>query len=184
VVKVHHRIRDVFGSGGLYIADNRNRLVKRFLDETDGEWLWSLDSDIEFTGQTLDLLLTAAGEGPRLIAAPYWSDYATGRYLTWLRADETGFLAFSALPDPGVYELAACGMGCTLIHRDVLETIRVGADERDPWTWFAHDLVLTGKGWMRAGEDVGFCVRARQAGYPPYGLSSALVKHHKVYALD
>ncbi len=56
----------------------------------------------------------------------------------------------------GVRETLACGAGCLLIRRQVLEKMT------PPWFEFVEDF---SDGYKLAGEDVAFCHRLRQAGY-------------------
>ena len=62
-------------------------------------------------------------------------------------------------PEEPVTRIEACGMACTLIHREVLRAVE-DANGDDPWTWFGHDLV----NGLRLSEDYTFCRRARAAG--------------------
>ena len=86
---------------------------------------------------------------------------------------------FSKLPDvdAGV-ELGSCGMGCTLIHRNVFEKLQQILSD-DPWPWFGHDIIQTVRGAERAGEDVTFCKRAREAGFKIVGHCGVTVEHYK-----
>ena len=72
-------------------------------------------------------------------------------------------------------------MGCTLIHREVLEALQAEWQDKDAWVWFGHDLVKGKDGKLeRAGEDVTMCVRARALGYKTWGLTDVRLAHHKI----
>lgn len=45
---------------GANIVTARNRIVRVFLENTDAEWLWMVDSDMTFEMDTLDRLLEVA----------------------------------------------------------------------------------------------------------------------------
>jgi hypothetical protein len=42
------------------ISGARNQIVKQFLDESDADWLWMLDTDMTFAPETLERLLEHA----------------------------------------------------------------------------------------------------------------------------
>lgn len=164
----------------LYLAEGRNDVVRDFMAGED-EWLWFLDTDIAFDLGVLEALLEAGDRGSRqnrsIIAAAYWNDYVDGRWLTWMergRSPENtdGYRPLREMP-AGLTEIDACGMGCTLIHRSVLEAL-YDAHVPDPWPWFGHDKLYG----FRLGEDVTFCQRARRIGFTVHGLALG-VEHTK-----
>ena len=167
------------------VADARDALVRHFLS-TDCEWLWVLDPDIVLKPDTLrKLYLVADPKRAPIISAPYWGEFGTDdkpvRCVVWLADAEGGMRPFVRLPEDEntLMELAACGMGCTLIHRTVFEALQK-AHGSDPWPWFAHDILENKNGRQRAAEDVTFCLRARKAGFPVFGHCGAQVGHHKM----
>jgi Glycosyltransferase like family 2 len=176
----HKRLPAYSAQQHVIISDSRNNLVRHFLEQDD-EWLWILDPDVVFKPETLDNLLSIADpdEAP-IVAAAYWNEYdGDQRFLTWHAATEDGLRLFKALPklEKGVL-IGSCGMGCTLIHRKVLETLQE-AHRDDPWTWFGHDIIETSLGPQRAGEDVTFCKRARDQGFRIVGHCGVVVEHYK-----
>ena len=163
----------------LYVAENRNNMVAEFLRESNADWLWVLDTDIEFAPDTCARLLAVADpvEAP-IVAAAYWQNYdEDGRALTWHAATPEGLRLFRSLPQlDGPIEIGSCGMGCTLIHRSVFERLSE-AHRDDPWRWFGHDIIPGLE--ERAGEDVTFCMRARDAGFRIVGHCGVTVEHFK-----
>ena len=140
------RLTEIHDAAGPYIHDNRSRVARYFLEETDKQWLWFLDNDIEFEPDALDQLLEAAEEHDvRILGAPYPNAYGKSEaYLSWLVFTPDGIKALpeSVLEDQtDPVEITAIGMGCTLIHRDVLQDV---ADMHggDPWDTFAADILL------------------------------------------
>lgn len=162
------------------IADSRDGLVRQFLEQ-DADWLFMLDPDIQFPPDTSDRLLELAHptESP-IIAGAYWNAYQDDeRCLTWHAATPEGLRLFKRLPDlKGGIEIGSCGMGCTLIHRNVFLRLQEARPE-EPWPWFGHDIIETSTGPDRAGEDVTFCVRAREAGFKIVGHCGVTVEHFK-----
>lgn len=165
------------------IGESRNQLARQFLD-TDSEWLWVLDPDIQFQPDTLDRLLAVADpQQAPIVAAAYWNEYDGGkRCLTWHAATKEGLRLFRKLPGEQVIVLGSCGMGCTLIHRSVFEKLQKKF-RHDPWPWFGHDVIQTSNGTERAGEDVTFCVRARKAGFRVVGHCGVTVEHYKPHQM-
>ena len=161
----------------LYVENGRNELALNFL-ASKGEWLWIVDTDVAFPPDTLGKLLDATHGGDRkIVAAAYWTLGPKGTPVTsWL--DEE-FKHHYSMPGSGLVELGACGLGCTLIHRQVLDDIaELPRDPMDPWVWFGRDESEVG-GLQRCGEDVSFCIRARRAGHKTWGLCSLVVDHYK-----
>lgn len=176
------QLREVIDVEGLYVPANRNQVVDQFLERDNSEWLWFVDADMQFGLDALPRLLDAAGDERKIIAGAYWAGSFDGtRSLSWIRRRDDGDLwRIAAVQSSGLYPLDACGMGCTLIHRDVFEAILAQRGHDDPWVWFGHDLHRTSDGMSRAGEDVTFCLRALTAGFQTWGLADLMLDHHKV----
>ena len=160
------------------IAMGRNEIVNWFfgrwfyLEDADApQWLWFLDTDMQPATYTLPDMLEAVEPLGPCVASAATRGLINGPQLTWLAK---GGEAHAEDPDERVTEIDACGMACTLIHREVLRAVE-REHENDPWTWFGHDLV----GGARLSEDYTFCHRARAAGYGVYGVDTP-VKHHKL----
>jgi GT2 family glycosyltransferase len=201
------RLTEYNDSIGPYIHENRARVARYFLEDTNKQWLWFVDNDMEFEPTALYTLLETAEEREiRILAAAYYNAYGrSGAYLSWLMFTPDGIKALPGdvldeLTEP--LEISAAGMGCTLIHRDALQDV---ADmyAGDPWDTFAGDILLEFEdgGFVvgrtpeelepaiangrlirrmsRMGEDVTFCLRARRAGHLTYGLPTLVVDHFK-----
>ena len=176
-----------------YIPMGRNQIVESFLEKRFGHWLLFLDNDVVFPADTMERLLA--------LADPDEVPILGGLYLTPLQPDPDDLTRMEHLPtwtyDGGqertpvlsvdfsepLMELHSCGMGCTLIHRRVLETMR-DAYRDDPWKWFNHDLVQVGdREPERLGEDLAFCVRARNLGFKVHGTPDVRCGHIKTQLL-
>jgi len=53
--------------GTTNVAHGRNQIVRIFLDESPADWLWFVDTDMEFEPDTLDRLIEAADPAERPI---------------------------------------------------------------------------------------------------------------------
>lgn len=183
-------LRKIAGSGA--IASGRNEVVLKFLDSTDGEWLWMVDTDMGFAADVVERLMKAAdpvakpvvgglafclrgdGHGPlyseRFMIAPTLYSYAdTG--------DEIGFRNVAAYPVDEVVPVSGTGAACLLMHRGALETVRKQQGE----IWFNPITHPTGDhGRPRTfSEDLSFCVRLAKANIPVHVDTSAKTTHHK-----
>ncbi|HEU4751757.1 MAG TPA: glycosyltransferase family A protein, partial [Armatimonadota bacterium] len=139
-------LRQVCASGG--IAEARNDVARAFLD-TDGEWLWFVDSDMGFAADTVDRLVASADRyaapvmgglcfalrrtarpSPATLNAPEFAIIPTC-YAYAETGDEVGFLPIQDYGRDQVIKVAGTGAACLLIHRDVL--VKVRATYGDAW---------------------------------------------------
>lgn len=173
------RVTAVIQAQGPYIPQNRNLVVEKFLQlPARCEWLWFFDIDIQFGPEILDKLLDAADPVDRPIMGALYLNQVTGKpegtwWPTW--SDECGRVEQVVMGE--IHELKTIGMGCTMIHRSVLEKLDQ-VYEDDPWRWFGHDILYREGIAERVGEDETFCNRAINAGFPVHGLAE-LVDHYK-----
>ena len=172
---------------GLYVADSRNQVCKRFIEAQypDGsypEWLLFLDTDIVFKTQDVYTLLDHAEERKPCTIGGLYFGYLDGQPTPVWRKIHTelggqwGTLGNVSIGT--VEPVDAVGMGFTLIHRDVLLAL-AKRHRGDNWTFFAHDLY----GIERLGEDLTFCYRAAQAGFKTWGDSTVIVGHIKPFTI-
>jgi hypothetical protein len=183
-------LRKVCGSGG--IAAGRNEVAAQFLDATDGEWLWFVDSDMGFRPDTVARLVAAAdpAERPVLGALAFCllgdghADLYAERYLVQPTlyayrdtGDEVGFQPIGDYPADQVVEVSGTGAACLLIHRELLEAIRSKYGD----AWFDPIVHPTGNhGRPRTfSEDLSFCVRVAGVGAPLHVDTSIKTTHHK-----
>jgi glycosyltransferase involved in cell wall biosynthesis len=167
----HGPIRQRCGTGGLVEA--RNDAARWFLAETDAEWLLTIDSDMGFAPDAVEMLLDAAHESGRLIIGGLTfalrlegSDGANGYawepfpvLYAWGQ-DHTGQVGFRNIfdyPPDTVIDVAGTGAAMLMIHRDALSAMP------DPGHWY--DPVRYASGVVLS-EDLSFCTRAGAAGIP------------------
>jgi GT2 family glycosyltransferase len=164
----------VAAQSGPGIARNRNLVAGWFIN-SDADWLLWVDSDMVFTADDVKALL--ATEEP-LIAAHALrvntTDHSTAPAAVKrledgtfepVKVDDQEWYPHEFIPVAGV------GMAFTLIHRDVYEAVGVaqGHPHRERFT---EDGVLV-------GEDVGFCLFAKEKGYQPKLAPGVRVGHVK-----
>jgi hypothetical protein len=183
-------LRKVAGTAG--IPDGRNEVARNFLDHTDGEWLWFVDTDMGFAADTVDRLVASADRYQRPVmgglcfaqrrvtAAPFHAQrfgIIPTVYSYVELEDEVGFVPMAAYPRDEVVECAGTGMACVLIHRRALFRVR----ERYGDAWFdplAHPTGLKGRP-RTFSEDLSFCVRLAAVDVPLHVDTSIRTCHEK-----
>lgn len=143
----------------------RNGVVKVALEE-GSEWVLFLDDDHAFPPDILHRLL--AHDRP-IVGALYLQRQTPFGPIAYDRKDENGDYHQVDLrtidPDGGLLEVAACGTGGMLIRSEVFHAI-LEASPGEPV--FEHG---------RASEDMIFCDKARELGFPIYIDPSARMGH-------
>lgn len=146
---------------GPRVATGRNQVVRAFLDNTECEWLWMVDSDMTFEPTVLDrLLTTATTHDLQIVGGLCFGLDSTGEVFPVLFRDEEGRPArVTNYKENSLVEVTATGAACLLIHREVLE--KMEANFELPYIWFEEST------WddKEVGEDTAFCYKARELGY-------------------
>jgi len=175
------------GSG--LLSKLRNRVVAGFLDNTKSDWLLMIDTDEQLSVQTFDKLIQAAHDKERpVVSGLVFAAFDAHKNLypkpvpAIFAESEAGFLPLYKYDKNSVFEIEACGTGCLLIHRSVLEKMREAADpnQGDNWCWF-WDGPINGE-WI--SEDLLFSRRIRQLGFPIHVHTGAILPHQKSYWLS
>lgn len=182
---------------GLYIHRNRNQVCKQFLARTE-PWLMFLDTDMLFSPNQFYALYEAASVlGPGVHAGLYYGIYASegigngqdksvephGGIMissTWLKKfdDHIATIADRRMLEPRD-DLDACGMGFTMIHRDVIETLAKKMPNHTN-AWFGHDEETNPDGEIDdIGEDTTFGNRVKAAGFKIWGHDNIALGHDK-----
>jgi hypothetical protein len=167
------------------ISNARNNLTRQFLDETDAAWMWMVDADMVFPPETLELLLENADPVKAPIVGGLCFGIADGLLfptLYDLRPKDGGghqMWRYDVWPENAMFQVAATGAACLLIHRSVLEAVRArGFNQTYPW-WQETEL-----GGYPCGEDMTFCLRAGMLGFPIHVDTGVPIGHHKSMVLD
>lgn len=175
-------IKSVGIAEGLYIAKNRNAIVRRFLEQCGETYLMFMDHDNPFeVDQFYQLYDAAIKHQAPILTGWYCAFMAESLQCTWLERKSDGLMGTMTNFTGDVQELkgGVCGMGFTLIRRDVLEAMRTAMPNHKD-AWFGHDEVVDSTGQTDAmGEDTTFCLRALALGFKTYGHSGICVGHDK-----
>lgn len=182
----HGQMGKQCGSAG--IVDGRNKVAAAFLDETDADWLFWVDSDMGFAPNTVERLIEASGGGERKIVGGLCfaaqtngsSSFYGIRYRTSPtiydfveRDDKVGFAARLVYPDNEVVPVAGTGSACVLIHRQVLVDVR--NTYADNW----YTPVTHPQGPTTFSEDLSFCVRAAACDHSAWVHTGVKTTHDK-----
>lgn len=173
-------IKSVGVAQGLYIAKNRNEIVKRFLDSCGETYLMFMDHDNPFeVSQFYALYDAAVKHQAPILGAWYCSFMGDGIQCVWLEDKPDGKMGTVVNFTGDVQEVGTVGMGFTLIHRDVLEGMRWVRPKNNS-AWFGHDERKNERGETETiGEDTTFCTRAAKLGFKTYGHSGICIGHDK-----
>lgn len=153
---------------GSLIYDARNKLGKAAIDMNADYVLW-LDSDMIFPADTLERMLATMQEKDLdILTGVYYrrrSPYTPVLFDQLEIVDDTcNSTEFDTIPDE-IFEVGGCGFGCVLMSTDVL--FNVMAKYHDLFSPFA-----------RVGEDIAFCIRARECGFKIFADPSIALGHY------
>lgn len=185
-------LREVAGTMG--VAEARNSLVRTFLEATEGEWLFMIDTDMGFGPDIVDRLIASArryeteivgglafalkGKGKTespFHARRYRIQPTMYRYVD--TGTERGFLAYDQYERDAVQFVDGTGAACLMMHRDALEALV--AAHPSPF----RPMVVRGAnpdGTDRVfGEDLSFCARAAGIGLSIAVDTAAKTTHYK-----
>lgn len=141
--------------GHSLVYDAREGAGKKFL-ESDCDYMLFLDSDMMPTADMLTRLIEHDKPIVSALAFKRVPNYEPCIFKTV--TDEGGEL-YHDYPK-GLVEVEGVGMACTLMKKEVFEKV--------PQPWFRPSGV---------GEDLAFCKRAREAGFPIYCDTNLICKH-------
>ena len=178
------------------IGDNRNDIAALFLDRSDADWLWFVDSDMAFSPQIVERLVSVADPVERPVVGglcfaqrglgqhPEFGTPVSEVYPTifmWDPEDRI-YMAVPTYPADQLVRCAGTGAACLLIHRSALEKIR--AKEGDNWftpvPWVGEDRITK----FTFSEDMSFCGRLSQHGVPLHVHTGIRTQHAKTVHLD
>jgi GT2 family glycosyltransferase len=154
---------------GIDVAINRRNIVRLAL-EREAEWVWFVDDDMLFGPYHLMNLL--AHKKP-IVASLYLNrkpPYFPVAYNRRYEVEGKPYwnpISLEGAPDAGLADIVAAGTGGLLVRTDVFRAM-----EYDIWFKRAG-----------AGEDMSFCARAIEAGFPMYVDLGARMGHISTYSV-
>lgn len=165
------------------ITRGRNVAVAKFLSQPNDEWLLFIDSDMGFTVKDFDVVVEAADakERPVVGGLCFGQDGMAGPFAAIFPTifdthEGGGYMPRWDYERDAIVECDATGAAFLLVHRSVFLKIREMHDHGD-FSWFFEYPHPTGRMWV--SEDVAFCERVREAGFPIHIATGAKILHHK-----
>lgn len=195
----HHRMfrnhTDEYGGGRIAryssanISNARNWVVKTFLEKSRADWLLFLDADMTFEPTLLEDILTNASVTRAPVVGGLCFGVDEGQLFPTLYGVAEGWegeagihtIRYDEYPPNAMFQVAATGAACLLIHRTVLEKVRDAqhAHGNTAYEWFQE---TTFNGYP-CGEDVTFCHRVNALGIPVHVDTGVKLGHVKTYTL-
>lgn len=138
---------------GSLIYESRNTLAKQCITHDCDGILW-LDSDMAFDPDVLQKMLAHVKEGREFVTGLYFRRRPpyTPVIFKDLNVNDAEWEGYEDYPEDDLFEVAGCGFGCCYTSKAVLLDVLLNYQ-----TWFTP--------MERAGEDVAFCIRARETGH-------------------
>ena len=143
---------------GSLVYDSRNALAERAIN-SNAEYIFWLDSDMTFMPSTLnEMLLTLINNKMAILTGMYFRRRPPFSPVLYSKFNigPTGveYEEFDEVPE-GLVEVEGCGFGCVLMRKDVLWNVMIQQN--------SDGLLFSPM--MGCGEDLSFCLRARECGY-------------------
>ncbi|MGV9141446.1 MAG: hypothetical protein ACOC1X_00750 [Promethearchaeota archaeon] len=158
------------------IDANRNRIVKRFLEKENSEWLLMIDSDIVPPKNILDI----TKHDKKVVSAVVMGMQKDVPHPLIMKKTKKGLYAMVGLGEftdnvdsQGLLEVDGVGCGCLLIHRSVLENMD------SPW----FKTEYTANGDVKYSEDYSFSRKLNKMGQKIFVDTNLLCEHYKTLGL-
>lgn len=153
---------------GSLIYDARNRLVQQAL-QIGADYIMWFDADMKIPPDAMDKMLKHMEEGHDIVTGLYFrrQPHYNAVLFKDLHETEDGKCAhtdFDDYPKDSLFEVGGCGFGCVMTRASIFE-----------------DIVLQEGNWFEpkynGGEDIAFCIRAKNCGYKIMCDSSIKLGH-------
>ena len=154
------------------IYDSRNKLAKQAISIGADYVMW-FDSDMTFNPDTMIRLLEHLENGKDIVSGLYFRRTAPFTPVLYKTIEKGKIEGYNNYPKDSVFEIAGVGFGCIMMKTSVLYQIAL-----EMGNWFEPMYSL--------GEDLAFCIRARECGFKIYCDSSIKCGHvgHAVITED
>ena len=186
--------RTYFVQSGPYLDNGRNNVVKVFLDPQVRDactHLLMVDSDVAFHPDDVRALYEAS-QDHAVVSGVYYSMYPEGlkpviydwtvneqglKTMEVISAWEDGWKFWpNGAKQPDVDPLVrveASGAGFLMIRYEVIDVLQ--ELHGDPQPWFSEPVI----DGIHYGEDLAFCIRAKDAGFSVWAHRGVEVSHYK-----
>jgi glycosyltransferase involved in cell wall biosynthesis len=143
-----------------YQIDQIRNLIAEWAQRYD--YLFSVDSDIAFTPDTLEKLLNHDKE---IVSGLYIQRIPGQHTLELYRGGKN--VPYNDIRDKGLVEVDSCGFGCVLIDSQVIRDMG--------YPHFVYKSAINHNDTV--SEDTYFCLKAKEKGYKVYADTSILCEH-------
>jgi len=147
---------------GSLVYESRNKIAAQALVAKTDYVLW-LDSDMTFPQDLIPRMIKHMEDGKEIVTGLYFrrrSPFTPVLFKKLGKESED----YPDYPRDSVFEVEGCGFGCVMLKTAVLE-----------------DVMLNKHNWFepieKFGEDLSFCIRARELGHKIYCDSSIKCGH-------
>ena len=159
---------------GSLIYTSRNSLAMMAI-QMDADFVFWLDSDMVFKSDTLVRMMdTLKKNDLDILTGLYFRRVPPYSPVLFDKLEQNGeiteFSEFKTVPE-GLFEVGGCGFGCVLMKTDVFFDVQ---------SKFGNMFAPRGNN----GEDVAFCIRARECGYKIYCDPSIVCGHVGYSVID
>lgn len=159
---------------GSLIYTSRNSLAMMAI-QMDADFVFWLDSDMVFKSDTLARMMdTLKKNDLDILTGLYFRRVPPYSPVLFDKLEQNGeiteFSEFNKIPDE-LFEVGGCGFGCVLMKTDVFFDVQ---------SKFGNMFAPRGNN----GEDVAFCIRARECGYKIYCDPSIVCGHVGYSVID
>lgn len=159
---------------GSLIYTSRNSLAMMAI-QMDADFVFWLDSDMVFKSDTLVRMMdTLKKNDLDILTGLYFRRVPPYSPVLFDKLEQNGeiteFSEFNKIPDE-LFEVGGCGFGCVLMKTDVFFDVQ---------SKYGNMFAPMGNN----GEDVAFCIRARECGYKIYCDPSIVCGHVGYSVID
>ena len=170
---------------GNQIGRQRQQALDYWYNNTDYEWMLSVDSDVVLTTEALNKVWSVAQSGMPIVTGIYFVSKENEQAMmtpypalfNW--TDDPHALSYvHPLPKDIVVKVGAAGFGFVLINRSVVTKMREHHGKNTP---FFNE---TGVGETFVSEDINFYRMMGEAGVPLHAHTGAVVQHIKRFSYD
>lgn len=150
---------------GYRIDQIRNLIANWVINKYD--YLFSVDSDITFASDTLEKMLSHDVD---VVSGIYRQRIEERQTIEIYEKTANGgvtHMNYNKLKNRGLVEVDACGFGCVLVKKNVIQTI--------PYPQFEYHVALNHHNTV--SEDVDFCTKATNNGFQIFCDTSIICDH-------
>lgn len=150
-----------------YQVDQVRNLIAEWVIRYNYDYLFSVDSDIAFTADTLKKMLAHDVD---MVTGIYIQRIPETHTIEVMRKTATGGVShvnFADIAGQGLVPIDACGFGCLLIKGEVIRSI--------PYPHFVYKSAIDHANTY--SEDVYFCTQATERGFKVWADTSIICDH-------